>query len=91
MAMKAFGKSVGVSQIDFDYEGKMVINTSEVAISEDARKLEDAARQYLDVGGILTVETILSKFYKAEASVRPIMYLPLYSIVLSRSSSSNSK
>ena len=56
--MKAFGKSVGVSQIDFDYEGKMVIKTSEVAISEDARKLEDAARQYLDVGGILTVETI---------------------------------
>ena len=89
MAMKAFGKSVVVSQIDFDYEGKMVMKTSEVAILEDARKLEDAAHQYLDVGGIFTVETILSKFCKAEALVRPIIYLPLYSIVLLRSSSSS--
>ena len=58
----------------------MVLKKSEVAISEDARKLEDVAHQYLNVGGILTVETILSKVYKAEASVRPFSNLKsLYS------------
>ena len=91
MANKAFGKSVGVSQIDFDSEGKMVMKKSEVAISEDARKLEDVANLYLNLSGVVNVGTILSEVYKAETSVRPIICLPLYSIVLFRSSSSNSK
>ena len=79
MAIKAFGKSVGVGQIDFDSEGKMVMKTSEVAVSEDTRKLEDVANPYLNLGGMLNNGTILSEIYKAEASVWPLFvchYIP---------------